>query len=308
MNRRDNQARGKLCAALIDATEPDSSWIRRNLLRQNGTYVSPHGDGVVRLFGTIVRSYLRREVEKVSYRSCCPGQRRPNKLFRYLIRICTTTSLLARCPAMSHRKSALSLLATAALVFVACGGEADVAETETVEAQPAQAQDDHLAQATVHAEQAANHGGMGHAPVLVQHATQALTHAEAALGGMPNPHATQAVASLKEAIEHGDMAHAEVATGKTNEAITHLAVAGHVAQAMQHGQEAVRHGDMGHAEVLVEHAKQALAHAQAALEIMDDRHIQMAVDGLQGAVDHGGMGHADVATEQAKGGLAHLHM
>jgi hypothetical protein len=40
---------------------------------------------------------------------------------------------------MSHRKSALSVLATAALVFVACGGEADVAETETAEAQPAPA-------------------------------------------------------------------------------------------------------------------------------------------------------------------------
>ena len=74
-----------------------------------GAPSSGPGAALARLFGTIVRSYLRRKVEKVSYRSCCPGQRRPNKLFRYLIRICTTTSLLARCPAMSHRKSALFL-------------------------------------------------------------------------------------------------------------------------------------------------------------------------------------------------------
>ena len=40
-----------------------------------------------------------------------------------------------------------------------------------------------------------------------------------------------------------------------------------------------------------------MTHAQGALEIVEDRHIQMAVDALKAAVDHGEMGHADVATE-----------
>ena len=49
---------------------------------------------------------------------------------------------------------------------------------------------------------AANHGGMGHAEILVQHATIALTHAEAA--GDDNPYTVAAVASLQEAITHGN--------------------------------------------------------------------------------------------------------
>lgn len=40
---------------------------------------------------------------------------------------------------MRHRISALPALATAALVFVACGGEPDAAEMEPAEAQPAPA-------------------------------------------------------------------------------------------------------------------------------------------------------------------------
>ncbi len=80
--------------------------------------------------------------------------------------------------------------------------------------QPAWAQDDELAQATDHAQQAARHGGMGHAEILVQHATLALTHAEAA--GDDNPYAVAAASSLEEAVMHGNMGHAGIATGKAN--------------------------------------------------------------------------------------------
>lgn len=70
--------------------------------------------------------------------------------------------------------------------------------------------------------QAVNHGGMGHAPVLVQHAEIALTHARAAAAISDSRHIDLAVEGLESAINHGGMGHAEIATTSTQEALNHL--------------------------------------------------------------------------------------
>ncbi len=101
---------------------------------------------------------------------------------------------------------------------------------------------------------------MGHAAILVQHATIALTHAEAA--GDDNPYTVAAVASLQEAITHGNMGHAEIATGRVNQGLTHVQVAVHVGLAMDHSMQAVDHGGMGHAPLVVRHAEMALIHGR----------------------------------------------
>lgn len=80
----------------------------------------------------------------------------------------------------------------------------------------------HVAEAVAHAEGAAKHGGMGHADAIVEHATEALTHAQAAQKDVKNPHLDEGVHELMEAIEHGKQGHAEVATKHAKSAVMHL--------------------------------------------------------------------------------------
>ncbi|MCI0654131.1 MAG: hypothetical protein L0Y38_07590 [Methylococcaceae bacterium] len=84
------------------------------------------------------------------------------------------------------------------------------------------AAEDHAAEALKHAEQAVEHGKMGHADVLVQHAKEATTHAEAAQKEKANEHMATGITHLQAAIEHGDMNHADVATKHAEEAVTHI--------------------------------------------------------------------------------------
>ena len=80
----------------------------------------------------------------------------------------------------------------------------------------------HVAEAIAHAEGAAKHGGMGHADALVEHASEALTHAQAAQKNKKNPHLDEGVHELMEAIEHGKEGHAEVATKHAQNAVMHM--------------------------------------------------------------------------------------
>ena len=79
-----------------------------------------------------------------------------------------------------------------------------------------------VAEAVAHAEGDAKHGGMGHADAIVEHATEALTHAQAAQKDVKNPHLDEGVHELMEAIEHGKQGHAEVATKHAKSAVMHL--------------------------------------------------------------------------------------
>jgi len=80
----------------------------------------------------------------------------------------------------------------------------------------------HVAEAIAHAEGAVDHGGQGHADALVEHAQEALTHAQAAQKEMKNPHLDEGVHELMEAIEHGKKGHAEKATEEAKSAVMHL--------------------------------------------------------------------------------------
>ncbi|MDH5563642.1 MAG: small metal-binding protein SmbP [Nitrospirota bacterium] len=80
----------------------------------------------------------------------------------------------------------------------------------------------HVAEAITHAQEAADHGGMGPADALVKHAEVALQHAQAAAKEMTNPHLDAGIAELGEAITHGKAGHADVATQHANSAVMHL--------------------------------------------------------------------------------------
>lgn len=80
----------------------------------------------------------------------------------------------------------------------------------------------HVAQAITHAQEAGDHGGMGHADTLVTHAEVALQHAQAAKKDMQNPHLDAGIAELGEAITHGKAGHADVATDHAKAALMHL--------------------------------------------------------------------------------------
>jgi hypothetical protein len=80
----------------------------------------------------------------------------------------------------------------------------------------------HVAEAITHAQEAADHGGMGHADAVVTHAEVSLQHAQAAAKEMTNPHLAAGIAELGEAIAHGKAGHADVATKHANSAVMHL--------------------------------------------------------------------------------------
>ena len=80
----------------------------------------------------------------------------------------------------------------------------------------------HVAEAIAHAEGAAEHGGMGHADALVEHAQEALTHAQAAQKEVKNPHLDEGVHELMESVKHGKQGHAEVGTKHAKSAVMHL--------------------------------------------------------------------------------------
>ncbi len=80
----------------------------------------------------------------------------------------------------------------------------------------------HVAEAIAHAEVAVDHGGQGHAGVLVEHAQEALGHAHAAQKEVSNPHLDAGVEELEKAIDHGGQGHAGVATKHAASAVMHL--------------------------------------------------------------------------------------
>ncbi|MDH4242334.1 MAG: small metal-binding protein SmbP [Nitrospira sp.] len=78
----------------------------------------------------------------------------------------------------------------------------------------------HMSEAVEHAQGAAMHGKEGHADACVEHAGEALKHAQAA--GMKNPHLDEAVKHLTEAVKHGKAGHADACTEHANGAAMHL--------------------------------------------------------------------------------------
>jgi hypothetical protein len=80
----------------------------------------------------------------------------------------------------------------------------------------------HVAQAIAEAEGAVEHGSLGHADALVEHAQEGLTHAQAAQKEVKNPHLDEGAHELMEAIDHGKKGHAEVGTKHAKSAVMHL--------------------------------------------------------------------------------------
>ena len=105
----------------------------------------------------------------------------------------------------------LGLLAIVGLLTIGTWGAAALA-----------GENPHVAEAISHAEGAVEHGGQGHADALVEHASEALTHAQAAQKDVKNPHLDEGVHELMEAVEHGKEGHAEVATKHAKAAVMHL--------------------------------------------------------------------------------------
>ena len=73
--------------------------------------------------------------------------------------------------------------------------------------------------AIMHAMEAVEHGGQGHAEKLMTHAEASLQHA---MRGGIDPHVAEAMTNLNEAIEHGKAGHPDVATKYAENAVTHL--------------------------------------------------------------------------------------
>ncbi len=80
----------------------------------------------------------------------------------------------------------------------------------------------HVAEAVTNAQEAVDHGGIGHADVFVTHAEVSLQHAQAAKNDITNPHLDAAITELGEAISHGKAGHADVATDHAKSAVMHL--------------------------------------------------------------------------------------
>jgi hypothetical protein len=80
----------------------------------------------------------------------------------------------------------------------------------------------HVAEAIKHAEGAVDHGKQGHPDALVEHAEEALMHAQAAQKEVKNPHLDEGVHELMDAVEHGKAGHADVGTKHAKSAIKHL--------------------------------------------------------------------------------------
>ncbi len=80
----------------------------------------------------------------------------------------------------------------------------------------------HVAQAIAHAQEAEDHGGMGHTDEVVTHAEVSLQHAQAAKKEMSNPHLDAGIAELDEAITHGKAGDAGLAYKHAKSAVMHL--------------------------------------------------------------------------------------
>ena len=88
--------------------------------------------------------------------------------------------------------------------------------------------EEHANAALDHTKMAIVHGQAGHGPVLVEHASSALLHANKAADvakGESKTHMKAAVKSLQSAIEHGKMKgveHVQAATKAAEEAAEHI--------------------------------------------------------------------------------------
>ncbi len=88
--------------------------------------------------------------------------------------------------------------------------------------------DENVKSALKHAEAAVEHGKMGHAPKIVEHAKAALEDTLSAAittKGQTKTHVEAASKSLQEAIDHGTLGHAEMATKPAEAAVEHLKAA-----------------------------------------------------------------------------------
>jgi Small metal-binding protein len=85
--------------------------------------------------------------------------------------------------------------------------------------------EDQVSAALSHANAAVEHGKLGHAPVLFEHAKLALDNALAGslvAKGKSKNHLDAAAKSLQVAIDHASLGHAEVATKAAEEAVDHI--------------------------------------------------------------------------------------
>lgn len=85
--------------------------------------------------------------------------------------------------------------------------------------------EDHASEALSHAKAAVEHGKAGHPPVLVEHAKLALEHTLAGsivAKGKAKNHLDAAAKSLQDAIDQGGLDQTEPATKSAEEAVEHI--------------------------------------------------------------------------------------
>jgi len=113
---------------------------------------------------------------------------------------------------LSQWKGSLWATALSLMLVVGCAGYSNTGKGGNP----------HVAQAIAHAQEAEEHGGMGHTDEVVTHAEVALQHAQAAKKEMSNPHLDAGIADLGEAITNGKAGDAGGAYKHAKSAVMHL--------------------------------------------------------------------------------------
>jgi len=113
---------------------------------------------------------------------------------------------------LSQWKGRLWAAALSLMLVVGCAGYSNTGKGDNP----------HVAQAIAHAQEAEEHGGMGHTDEVVTHAEVSLQHAQAAKKEMSNPHLDAGIADLGEAIANGKAGDASGAYEHAKSAVMHL--------------------------------------------------------------------------------------
>jgi small metal-binding protein len=113
--------------------------------------------------------------------------------------------------------------ALAAIVALFAGRVASAQEPQRPMESDAQAmQNDHLTEAVKQTQAAIDAGNSGQANLVIQHAEQALTHAQAAEKEQPSPKLEAAIKSLKQAVKEGKSGKVDVAMKAARAALEKL--------------------------------------------------------------------------------------
>jgi small metal-binding protein len=113
-------------------------------------------------------------------------------------------------------------LATIVALFAGRVASAQEPQRPMESAAPAMQDADHLTEAVKQTQAAIDAGNSGQTNLVVEHAEQALTHAQAAEQERPSPKLEAAIKSLKQAVKEGKSGKVEVAMKAARTALQQL--------------------------------------------------------------------------------------